>query len=356
MLITFGTVENHEKYMHRCLQLAALGLGKTSPNPLVGSVIVHDEKIIGEGYHQEYGQAHAEVNAIANVNDKALLTTSTLYVNLEPCAHFGKTPPCADLIISMKIPRVVICNKDPFPEVAGKGIQKLIDAGVEVITGVLEKEGRHLNRRFFTSIEKQRPFVILKWAKSRDAFMDIDRGAGQKGSHQITGLPAQRLVHQWRSNEDAILVGLNTVKTDNPALTTRLVDGKNPIRIVIDPRGELTSEYKVFDSNARLIIFSDIKNKTTDNSIAQRVFIDLTIDPVGEMLNYLHQEKIRSLIVEGGRFTLSQYLSSDMWDEIRLFTGKDSILFGMPSPTLTIKPTQTQNVGEDILDIYLREL
>ncbi len=356
MLITFGLVENHEKYMRRCLQLAALGLGNTSPNPLVGSVIVNKDIIIGEGYHKQYGQAHAEVNAIEQVVDKSILNASTLYVNLEPCAHFGKTPPCADLIISMKIPRVVICNKDPFPEVAGKGIQKLLDAGVEVITGVLENEGRHLNRRFFTSIEKQRPYVIMKWAKSRDAFMDIDRGAGQKGSHQITGLPAQRLVHQWRAQEDAILIGLNTVKTDNPSLTTRLVDGKNPIRVVIDPRGELSDTYKIFDANARLIIFSEIKNKTTANSIEQRVFIDLTIDPVGEILSYLHQQKISSLIVEGGRFTLSQFLSSEMWDEIRLFTGQDSILFGMPSPTLTIKPTTTESVGDDILDVYLHTL
>lgn len=345
-----------EKYMRRCFQLAENGLGSVSPNPLVGSVIVHHGQIIGEGYHRHYGGPHAEVHAIQSVSDKSLLRQSTLFVNLEPCSHHGKTPPCADLILEMGIPRVVICNIDPYEEVAGQGIARLRDAGVDVTMGVLEQEGRHLNRRFFTYIEKKRPYILLKWAKSRDAFMDIDRGSGQLGSHQITGIQSQRLVHSWRAQEDAILVGLNTVKTDNPALTTRLVSGKNPTRIVIDPRGELHEGYRIFNDDAKLILISEQQHQSIAQPHRSRVFTDLTIDPVTSILQVLYEARIQSVIVEGGRFTLSQFISSEMWDEIRLFTGKEPILFGMPSPTIAINPSSTLTVGDDLLDIYYNAL
>lgn len=345
-----------EKYMRRCFQLAESGLGSVSPNPLVGSVIVLDGQIIGEGFHRQYGEAHAEVHAIRSVADPALLRRSTLFVNLEPCSHHGKTPPCADLIITSGIPRVVICNTDPYEEVAGSGIARLRDAGIEVTQGILEEEGRLLNRRFFTYIEKKRPYIILKWAKSRDAFMDIDRGNGQLGSHQITGIQSQRLVHTWRAAEDAILVGLNTVRNDDPALTTRLVSGKNPTRVVIDPRGELHTGYRIFNDDAKLILISDQQNEASATPHPSRVFTDLTIDPVTSILQVLYEARIQSLIVEGGRFTLSQFLSAEMWDEIRLFTGKEPILFGMPSPTITMNPASTHTVGDDILDIYYNAL
>ena len=344
--------KGHEFFMRRCFELALAGSASASPNPLVGSVIVLDGKIIGEGFHYKAGLPHAEVNAIAAVDDKSLLKKATIYVNLEPCAHHGKTPPCANLIVSMGISRVVICNKDPFEQVSGKGIEILKEAGIEVITGILEEEGRFLNRRFFTSIEKQRPYVLLKWAKSKDSFMDISRKDGEKGSFMITGMDARRLVHQWRTEEDAILVGYNTVINDNPELNTRLVNGRNPIKVVVDPQGRIQPTYKIFLDNAPLIIISDIKYQTELNDIPQRVFVDLSIDSISAILNVLHKRNIRSVMVEGGGFTLQQFISSNVWDEIRLFTGQHHLVNGMPSPDLELIPTKSIQVGVDQLDYY----
>ncbi|MFM7725884.1 MAG: bifunctional diaminohydroxyphosphoribosylaminopyrimidine deaminase/5-amino-6-(5-phosphoribosylamino)uracil reductase RibD, partial [Flavobacteriales bacterium] len=219
--------------MQRAIELAAYGEGYVAPNPLVGCVIVHEGKVIGEGFHRQYGEAHAEVNAIASVERKELLRDSTLYVTLEPCAHFGKTPPCSNRILESKIPRVVIGCRDPFAAVNGKGIEQLRLAGVEVITDVLHEQCRHLNRRFFTFHEKKRPYVILKWAQSADGFMDIDRTSGQVGSFMISSVDTQVLVHSWRAQEAAILVGKNTFLNDNPSLTVRKATGRNPLRVVL---------------------------------------------------------------------------------------------------------------------------
>lgn len=344
----------HEEMMRRCFQLAAKGLGSTSPNPLVGSVILsHEGQIIGEGFHRKAGELHAEVMAIRSVSDQNALKQSTLYVNLEPCNHFGLTPPCSHLIAEKGISRVVISNTDPFDKVNGSGIAFLESKGIEVITGVLEEEGRMVNRRFFTSILKQRPYVLLKWARSKDNFMDIQRLNNEKGSFAITGDSARRAVHKWRSEEDAILVGHNTVIIDNPELTTRLYAGKNPTRIILDPKGELDTSYKVFaDNGAEIILISDIQYQQTAKPNPYRVFIDLSIDSIGAILQLLHSKNIRSVLVEGGKYTLQQFIISGMWDEARLFTGNKHLLIGMPSPDLTMLPARTISHNEDILDIY----
>jgi diaminohydroxyphosphoribosylaminopyrimidine deaminase/5-amino-6-(5-phosphoribosylamino)uracil reductase len=350
-------MSKHEAFMSRCLALAGMATPTASPNPLVGCVILNEgDVIIGEGFHHTAGMPHAEVNAINAVKDKAVLSSSTLYVNLEPCAHFGKTPPCADLIIESKIPRVVVCNLDPYEEVAGKGIQKLRDAGIEVTLGVLEEEGKKLNRRFFHSLIHKRPYVTLKWARSRDGFMDIQRLNNEKGSFAISGPSARRLVHQWRTEEDAILVGHNTVIIDNPELTSRFYAGKNPVRVIIDPKGELDNSYKVFRNDAKVIVISDIKNEARGKVNPHRVFLDLKRDSVGAILDYLHQQNIRSLLVEGGRYTLQQFIISDYWNEVRIFTASKHLLSGMPSPDLGIAPSFTTSINEDILDIYYNSL
>lgn len=350
------TVTNDHLFMKRALELAALGLGTASPNPLVGCVIVYDNTIIGEGHHAKSGFAHAEVNAIESVKDRTQLAQATLYVTLEPCSHFGKTPPCVDRILKEKIPAVVICNLDPFAEVNGRGIKLLQDNGVDVRIGILEEEGRKLNRRFFTSIEKSRPYVILKWAKSRDGFMDIDRKQGEKGSYSITSSYTQKFVHKWRSEEDAILVGLNTIITDNPELTTRYYSGKNPLRVIIDPKGQLDAHYKVFTTDSNVLVYSDVSFASSAVSNPYREFIDMSTDSVGSILESLHRKNIRSLLVEGGRFTLSQFIASQTWDEVRLLTGNKYILTGMPSPDLCLTPDDVLNFNEDLLEIYFNKL
>lgn len=347
---------NDEIFMRRALELAAKGQGTVSPNPLVGCVIVHEGVIIGEGFHYKAGEPHAEINAIQSVKNKELLPHSTLYVTLEPCAHFGKTPPCALKIIEENLKRVVMCNPDPFDQVNGKGISLLKKAAIEVTSGVLEEEGRKLNRRFFTSIEKQRPYVILKWAKSLDGFMDIQRLTGEKGSFPITGLHTRRLVHKWRSEEDAILVGYNTIVVDDPQLNTRYYAGKNPLRVVIDPNGELDESYRVFQMDSNVIVFTDVsyQGKTVANKF--REYLPLQTDSIGVILDSLHQKGVRSLLVEGGRFTLSQFIASQIWDEVRLLTGQKYIHTGMPSPDLALSPVEVIQLDGDRLEIYYNPL
>jgi diaminohydroxyphosphoribosylaminopyrimidine deaminase/5-amino-6-(5-phosphoribosylamino)uracil reductase len=257
---TFAACLNMKNICSRCLELAQLGAGYVSPNPMVGAVVVNDGRIIGEGYHQQYGQAHAEVNAIAQAtrnfdNHAELLKNSVIYVSLEPCAHYGKTPPCADLIIKHQIPKVVVGCRDPFAQVDGKGIEKLQAAGIEVITGVLEEECQWLNRRFFTKVQKHRPYIILKWAQTQDGFFAPTDGS----QFWITGTESRKLVHQWRSEEDAILVGKNTVLTDNPQLNTRYWDGPSPKRVVIDRRLELNKGLSMFDNSVETFIFNEVK-------------------------------------------------------------------------------------------------
>ena len=317
--------------MHRCLQLAKLGAGNVAPNPLVGAVLVYENEIIGEGYHQQYGQAHAEVNCINNVSEanQSLIEKSTLYVSLEPCAHYGKTPPCADLIIKNKIPNVVLACRDSYEEVDGKGIQKLQQAGVNVIAGVLEKEALELNKRFFTFHTKQRPYIILKWAESRDAKIANKDLSAVKISNDITN----RLVHKWRSEEAAILVGTNTALYDNPSLTTRLWKGNNPVRLVIDLQLKLPISLHLFDEAVKTIVFNQVKDEE-ENGVT---FYKL---PSGEdiipgLLNALYQLKIQSVLVEGGARLLQSFINQHYWDEARVITNEQlTIESGINAPEL----------------------
>lgn len=255
-------MNTEEKYLFRCLQLAKLGRGMVAPNPMVGSVVVHKGEIIGEGYHQAYGEAHAEVNAINAVKDKTLLPQSTIYVNLEPCAHFGKTPPCANLIIESKIPKVVIGCVDPYAEVSGKGIERMQNAGIEVVVGVLEKQSIALNKRFFTFHAAKRPYIILKWAQSANGMIDTLRGENEKGIVWLTQPATKTLVHQWRAEEAGILVGRKTIYNDNPSLTTRLVKGPHPIRIILDPNCKLDlKKYNIGNDGVKSILLNSLKTE-----------------------------------------------------------------------------------------------
>lgn len=314
-----------EMYMQRCLQLASLGLGDVQPNPMVGAVIVKDGQIIGEGYHHKYGGPHAEVNAIDSVKDKELLKKSTIYVNLEPCSHFGKTPPCADLIIRMGIPKVVIGTVDYHDKVNGHGITRLREAGVEVVTGVCEAECVELNKRFFTYHRQHRPYVILKWAQTADGYMDIDRSESPVDSYWITNPTLKVIVHKWRSEEDAILVGHNTMLNDKPQLTTRLYPGKDPQRYLMQ-RG--------------------------DEQIAP-LPCTLTPSNVEECLHIMYDNRVQSVIIEGGRKTLDMFITSGLWDEARILVGSQYWGKGLPAPVLTQTPNKIEVIDNNKI-MYVR--
>jgi diaminohydroxyphosphoribosylaminopyrimidine deaminase/5-amino-6-(5-phosphoribosylamino)uracil reductase len=351
MKMKMDILTNDEKYMQRCLQLAALGLGGVAPNPLVGSVIVYNDKIIGEGFHRKYGEPHAEVNAIESVKDQSLLEKSTLYVNLEPCAHFGKTPPCADLIVSKRIPRVVIGCVDTFSKVAGKGIEKMQSAGIEVVVGVLEKKSRHLNRRFFTFHEKKRPYVILKWAQTSDGFIDTLRDDCNNRPAWITNNDCRILVHKWRTEESAILVGKRTALNDNPRLNVRNWSGKAPVRMVIDKDLSLPESLHLFDGSQRTLIFNSIHN---EESIGlQNVGLNFEKLPE-EILNWSYNSDIQSIIIEGGTHTLQQFIDMDLWDEVRLFTGKMRFGRGVKAPYFSCISDSCTSIGDAKLEIFLR--
>ena len=337
--------------MRRCIELARLGQGNVSPNPMVGCVIVRDNKIIGEGYHEFFGGPHAEVNAIRQVKDLELLKSCTLYVSLEPCAHHGKTPPCADLIIHHQIPEVVVGSLDPFHLVAGKGIKKIQDSGAQVISGVLKKECDELNKRFFTFHKKQRPFVILKWAESKDGFIDKLRSEDEKGINWITGTHAKKLVHQWRSQEDAILVGRKTVVNDNPSLTVREVSGRNPTRIVLDSQCVLDLQYEVFNEDARTIVINAIKQTNQVGQPEYLLVVDLHKN-LNELLHRLYQRNIQSVIIEGGAETLNAFIQENLWDEARVFRGDVMFERGVKAPILSIEPNHEEFIGADRLRIY----
>ena len=334
-----------QRYMKRALELAELGRGNVSPNPMVGCVIVRDEKIIGEGYHQNFGEPHAEVNAVNSVENQEFLREATVYVTLEPCAHWGKTPPCANLLVEKKVKKVVIAALDSNPLVGGKGIQLLENAGIEVETGVLEKEARWQNRRFFTQIEKHRPYVILKWAQTQDGFVARENFS----SKWISGSQSRQLVHKWRAEEDAILVGKNTAQYDNPSLNVRDWVGKNPVRIVLDSNLELPENLNLFDQSIPTICYNSKKSETQENLN----FVNLGEQfSMYDMLKDLHSRKIQSLIVEGGTKVLSQFIENSLWDEARVFSGKVKFGTGISAPILNQKPAETLSIGEDILNIY----
>lgn len=317
--------------MQRCLQLAVQGFGHTAPNPMVGCVIVCEEEIIGEGYHREYGAEHAEVNAIHSVKDKSLLAYSTLYVNLEPCSHFGKTPPCSNFIIENNIPRVVIGSVDIHSVVAGKGIEKLQSAGVEVVVGAMQEECIQLNKRFFTFHKHKRPYIILKWAQTLDGYIDKTRHEGEIGINPITNRNTKRWTHLWRSQEDAILVGKTTVVNDNPALTVREVCGKNPIRIVIDKDLSLSNHYTLFLDGEKTIVFNAKKEFAHDDNLLYKK-VDFNGTELSQLLDCLFQESIQSVIIEGGAYTLSKFIESDLWDEARVLTGGVYFESGLRAP------------------------
>jgi diaminohydroxyphosphoribosylaminopyrimidine deaminase/5-amino-6-(5-phosphoribosylamino)uracil reductase len=327
-------VVEYEKYMRRCLELAQLGLGSVSPNPMVGAVIVCDDKIIGEGYHQKYGQAHAEVNAVNRVisdfdNYEELLKQSTIYVSLEPCAHYGKTPPCADLIIRHQIPKVVIGCRDPFDQVNGKGTEKLLAAGIEVISGVLERECQWLNRRFFTRVQKHRPYVILKWAQTAEGFFAPADGK----QLWITGLESKKLVHQWRGEEDAVLVGKHTAMIDNPQLNVRYGNGKSPVRVVLDRRLELNKNLHLFDQSIETLVFNEIKTDA-DGHVKYIALEDFDRYVPQYILYQLYLRDIQSVIIEGGAFTLNSFIEAGLWDEARIFTGNTDFITGIRAPVI----------------------
>ncbi|GHN00751.1 riboflavin biosynthesis protein RibD [Cytophagales bacterium WSM2-2] len=333
-----------ELFMQRAFELALLGAGQVSPNPRVGCVVVHDNKIIGEGWHKKYGEPHAEVNAIASVLDKSILKESTIYVNLEPCSHFGKTPPCSDLLIKHGVKKVMISNVDTNPLVEGKGVKKMKDAGIEVITGILEKEGRELNKRFFTFIEKQRPYVILKWAQTADGFI------AQKNfeSKWISNELSRHLVHRWRSEEDAVLVGTRTASHDNPSLTVREWSGRNPVRIVIDRFLRLNEHLNLFDRKAKTICYNVLKHEEHNNL----VFIRLNENSfVNELVHNLVKQKIQSVIIEGGAQTLGLFMEAKLWDEARVFTSSRSFGEGIAAPILEGKVSSSVYLDADLVEI-----
>lgn len=338
------------QYMQRCLELAQLGLGKVAPNPMVGAVIVYNDKIIGEGYHQKYGEAHAEVNAVNSVDDKSVLKESTIYVSLEPCSHHGKTPPCADLLVKHQFKKVVIACTDTFSEVSGKGIQRLKDAGIEVIVGTLEHAARELNKRFFTFHEQKRPYVILKWAQTLDGFIDKKRIENETGINWITSPSTKQIVHQWRAEETAILVGKNTVLNDNPSLTVREVNGKNPLRIVLDSNLELEEKnFAVFNDEAPTLHLNTLKSwsKGSNNSIKIENMHPETI------LDTLYHLSIQSVIIEGGKSILQSFIDSKLWDEARVLTGNTHFSDGISAPLIDSKlKVSTIKIGVDQIETY----
>lgn len=341
-------------YMRRCIELSLQGEGAVAPNPMVGAVLVYGDRIIGEGYHAEYGAAHAEVNCINSVKeeDKKFIGSATIYVSLEPCAHFGKTPPCSDLIIHHKIPKVVIGCRDPFPQVNGKGLEKLRKAGIEVICGVLEKECKQLNKRFFTFVQKQRPYIILKWAQTANGKIGGDTNERMLISNEYSN----RLVHQWRSKEAAILVGTNTAVMDNPSLTTRLWKGKNPVRLLLDMGLRVPVGSHLFNPDAATIVFNALKNETKDH--IRFIKVDPEKPVIGQVLTAAYELQLQSIIVEGGAVLLQSFLRAGIWDEARIITNETLTITGGLSAPLPGQAVllHEQEMGTDKIRYYANHL
>lgn len=350
-------MHEHELYMRRCLELAQLGAGSVSPNPMVGALLVYNGKIIAENYHRRYGGPHAEVLVVEEVKQKysdaaaTVFPEATLYVSLEPCAHHGKTPPCATMLAQHRIGRVVIACQDPFMEVNGKGIAILRDAGVDVIEGVLAREALWLNRRFITRVRHQRPYVILKWAQTADGYMAPTAGK----QRWISGMEARQLVHRWRSEEDAVLVGAKTVQIDDPQLTVREWEGRNPRRVVLDRQLRTPATARVLDAAAETIVFNDSQTEWIEN-VRYIAVEDMDWYLPQKLLYQLYLMDVQSLIVEGGRKTLDLFIDAGLWDEARVFTGADSWGGGIAAPVLHRKAERRLTVGHDQLDFFYRDI
>lgn len=348
--------------MMRCVELARHGEGSVSPNPMVGSVIVYDNKIIGEGYHKKYGEAHAEVNAIASVADTSLLEKSTLYVNLEPCSHYGKTPPCAELIIRKRIPRVVVGCADPFPEVSGRGIGMLREAGVEVTTGVMEEEAYALNQVYMANQVHRRPYVYLKWAQSADGFIDkLRRDASVKPVVLSSSDMLQR-VHKKRAEVAAIMVGTRTALLDNPSLTVRYWPGASPVRVVLDRDLSIPVDYHLLDGAHQTLVFTKKEGKDRPN--VTYITLDYSQEILPQVLSCLYDLRLNSLLVEGGTYLLQQFLQEGLWDEIQVETSPVILTNGVPAPLLSgkyppvLKKVSTiinGNVNRHVVSVYSRE-
>lgn len=347
-------VQNDRLYMERCLQLARLGADNVSPNPMVGAVLVYQDTIIGEGYHQQYGGPHAEVNCINSVKDenKKLICKSTIFVSLEPCAHFGKTPPCADLIIKNQIPRVVVGCRDPFKQVDGKGIDKLKAAGIEVVMSELNQECINLNKRFFTFHQQKRPFIILKWAETADHFIGFSEGERLL----ISGKESNILTHKWRSEEAGILVGTVTAQRDQPSLTTRNFPGKNPIRLLIDRNLKIESSNPIFQGETPTIVFNESKDGNED--LKTYVKVDTNKEYIETICRFCYEHNLNSILVEGGNKVLQTFIDNGIWDECRIITNKKLYAgMGIQAPTLTNKIAifKTENLANDEIR-YIKNL
>ncbi len=335
-------------YMQRCFSLAKNGLGRVAPNPLVGCVIVNNDRIIGEGFHTAFGKAHAEVEAIQSVKDKMCLPDATLYVNLEPCCHTGKTPPCSKLIIESGIKRVVLANADPFALVNGGGVAALRQAGIEVVQGVLAEEGRNLNKRFFTFHEKERPYIILKWAQSSDGFIDHIRTPAEKPL-RISDAQSTRLVHKWRTEEQAILIGKNTALLDNPMLTARYWAGKNPLRLVTDRHAKLPTSLSLFKGDAQTIVLTE--NYAETKETYSYVPIDYTCF-FESFFALMHSLSIQSVLVEGGRVLLQSFIDKKCWDEARVIQSLFSVGKGIAAPRIPQAAGEVIQLDKDCLHVY----
>lgn len=336
-----------EHFMARCLQLAQLGMRSVAPNPMVGAVIVYEGQIIGEGYHAVYGGPHAEVNAIRSVKDSTLLSKATIYVSLEPCSHFGKTPPCADALIQHGLRRVVIGTRDPNVHVDGRGIERLEKAGIEVRSGVLEKECRALNRHFYTYHEKKRPYIVLKWAQTPNGMIDND--AQQEGIAWISQPETQDYVHQLRASLQGILVGRKTVMKDNPRLTVRKVEGIDPVRIVLDSQLRLDKNAAVFSKNGTTIVLNTVKSEKAGSIHYRRI----DAMDVSQICTALYEEGIQSVLVEGGKTTLQSFIDAALWDEARLITGQHNFSSGTAAPQLHGTLLKTERYFGDTIETYL---
>lgn len=334
-----------ELFMKRAMELARLGQGHVSPNPMVGCILVHDNKIIGEGWHQKYGEAHAEVNAVENVQDKSLLKNSTVYVNLEPCSHQGKTPPCVELLIQHQVKKVVTSNLDSNPLVSGQGVKKLRAAGIEVITGILEKEGRELNKRFFTFMEKQRPYILLKWAETSDGFIAREN----HDSKWISNEYSRQLVHKWRAEEDAVLVGSKTASHDNPELNVRDWTGRNPVRVVLDRFLRLSDTLRVWDGSQKTLCYNVLKHEEHPNLSLVRIEEQNFIEHV---LEDLYKRKVQSVMVEGGTTILQTLIDAGLWDEAKVFISDKGFGKGIRAPHLRGNLIAQESVFNDTLRTY----